>query len=291
MGYVDEIYASAGRLGREVDEPLRPAREWLARADELSRELASLRAGEEARHAKLVRDVADGKIPANAASKATAVWEFDSPASTVLLHASRACHVAADAAARAAGPQVFQALQGRIAKVVAASVQQSVALPRGVDSEAKALRARNGDREALDTWERLRALVDEWTACHELARTMQRAQWIPGPVHVRDTDGARVFERYQRPLLLPPGYWRQTPAELRLGVAQAAGAGPGLTRGVMRCSVLSGWTAGSAITAACRSSRCTMRWGMWSPRNARRRRLPSSSSGGLTWTASCTTGG
>ena len=27
---------------------------------------------------------------------------------------------------------------------------------------------------------------------------------------------------------LPPGYWNRTPAELRLGVAQAAGAGPAL---------------------------------------------------------------
>ena len=31
-----------------------------------------------------------------------------------------------------------------------------------------------------------------------------------------------------KPLLLPPGYWHRTPAELRLGFAQAAGAGPAL---------------------------------------------------------------
>jgi hypothetical protein len=228
VGYSEEIYASAGRLGGEVDEALRPAREWLARADEMSREVSSLRAAGESRHAKLVEAIAAGKVKPAEASKAAGTWAFDSPASLVLVHASRACHANADAAARRAGPELFRALQARVAAVVAESVKRSVALPRGVDSEAKALRTRNGDRRALDIWERLRALVDEWTACHELVRVMQRAGWVPGPAHPRDRDGARLFERYERPLSLPAGYWHRTAAELRLGVAQAAGAGPGL---------------------------------------------------------------
>lgn len=57
---------------------------------------------------------------------------------------------------------------------------------------------------------------------------MQRAQWLPGPEHARDRDHAWVYQRYERPLALPPGYWNRTAAELRLGVAQANGAGPGL---------------------------------------------------------------
>ena len=228
MGYVDEIYERAGWLSGEIAEALQPANDLRARADEMSRELSAMRSAEESRHAKLVRDVADGKIPANAASKATAVWEFDSPASTVLLHASRACHVAADAAARSAGPELFAACQRRVAGVVAESVKQSVALPRGIDSEQKALRARNGDRKALDIWERLRALVDEWVAAHTLVDLMWKASWIPGPEHPHDRPDARLYTRYQAPMSLPPGYWNRTPAELRLGVAQASGAGPAL---------------------------------------------------------------
>jgi hypothetical protein len=228
VGYLETIFEAAERLDGDVDKPLKPARDFRSRADEMSRQVASLRAAEEKTHAALVSAIAAGKAKPAEAAKAAGTWHFDSPASLVLVHASRACHANADAAARSAGPAIFEALQARVAAVVAESVTRSVELPRGVDSEAKALRARNGDRKALDTWERLRSLVDEWTACHELARTMQLAQWIPGPSHARDRDGARVFERYQAPLSLPPGYWTRTPAELRLGVAQAAGAGPAL---------------------------------------------------------------
>jgi hypothetical protein len=228
VGYVDEIFSKAAALGGEVAAALQPAHDLRERADEMSRQVASLRAGEEAQHARLVEAIASGASKPSEASKAAGTWAFDSPASLVLVHASRACHVAADGAARSAGPELFAALQSRVQHVVAESVKRSVALPRGIDSEAKALRHRNGTRSALDTWEALRGLVDTWTEAHELARVMQRAGWVPGPEHPRDRDGARLFERYERPLSLPPGYWNRTAAELRLGIAAASGAGPGL---------------------------------------------------------------
>jgi hypothetical protein len=228
MGYLETIFEAAERLGGDVDKQLKPARDFRARADELNRQLDQARSAEESAYGELVEAIATGRVPPGEAAKASGTWIFDSQASKTIVTAVSVCHTKAAAAAREAGGRVFGALQGRTARIVAESVRQSVALPRGIDSEAKALRHRNGTRSALDTWERLRELVDEWTACHELARTMQLATWVPGPSHPRDTEGARLFERYEKPLSLPPGYWNRTPAELRLGVAQAAGAMPGL---------------------------------------------------------------
>jgi hypothetical protein len=102
-------------------------------------------------------------------------------------------------------------------------------LPPGVDSEGKALRARNGDRIVLDIWARLSALMADWVAVFQLVGLMQTAGWVPGPSHPRDRDGAVVFQKYERPFLLPEGYWgAKFPPELRLAAAQAAGAGPAL---------------------------------------------------------------
>jgi hypothetical protein len=226
MGYQETIFEQAAALGGEVNRALEPARVFLRRADELNKQLDAARKAEEAEYAKLVESAAStGELPT---LNGWGRWVFDSPSSKLVVASVALCHTKASAAAREAGPRIFAALQRRVAGIVAESVKQSVALPRGVDSEAKALRARDDDRKALDTWERLRELVDEWTGCHELARTMQRATWIAGPEHPRDRDGARLFERYQAPLSLPPGYWNRTPAELRLGVALASGASPGL---------------------------------------------------------------
>jgi hypothetical protein len=229
MGYQETIFEQALALGGEVADLLRPARELQAQAGRLSDELSSLRRAEEKRRNELVAQVAAGTVaPAEIPAKLTFDWVVDSPASMVIVHANTGIYADASRAARAAVPKIFEALQRRVQGVVAQSVKQSVALPRGVDSEAKAMRARNGDRKALEVWERLRALVDDWCACHELARLLQRCGWLSGPTHPRDTEGALIFQRYLRPLSLPPGYWQQTPAELRLGRAQAAGAGPGL---------------------------------------------------------------
>jgi hypothetical protein len=228
MGYLETIFEAAERLGGDVDKQLKPARDFRARADELNRQLDQARSAEEKAYGELVEAIAAGRVPPGEAAKAAGTWIFDSQASRTIVAAVAACHQNAASAARAAGPAIFAALQRRVAGVVAESVKQSVALRRGIDSEAKALRARNGDRKALDIWERLRELVDEWTACHELVRTMQLAQWVPGPSHPKEFEGARLFERYQSPLSLPPGYWNRTSAELRLGVALAAGCSPGL---------------------------------------------------------------
>jgi hypothetical protein len=204
MGYLETIFEAAERLGGDVDKQLKPARDLRARADELNRQPDQARSAEEKAYGELVEAIAAGRVPPGEAAKAAGTWIFDSQASKTIVAAVSVCHTEAAAVAREAGPRIFAALQRRVAGIVDESVKRSVELPRGVDSEAKALRA-NGDRKALDTWERLRALVDEWTGCHELPRTMQLAGWVPGPTHPRDRDGARLIERYEKPLL--PAAW------------------------------------------------------------------------------------
>jgi hypothetical protein len=115
------------------------------RADELSRQVAALRAAEEARHAKLGA-IASGAAKPSEAAKAAGTWAFDSPASLVLVHASRACHANADAAARRAGSELFAALRRRFDQVVTESAKLTATVPPGVDSEASALRASNRRR-------------------------------------------------------------------------------------------------------------------------------------------------
>jgi hypothetical protein len=227
MGYQEDIFERASALG--VDKPLASARELQALTERLGQELVSLRGAEEKRRHELVQLVAEGKLaPADIPAKLTFDWVLDSPASMVLVHANVGLHANATRLAREAAPKIFEALQHKVQSIVDESVKQSVALPRGVDSEQKALRARNGDRKALDTWERLRALVDDWVAVHTLVDLMWKASWIPGPEHPHDRPEARLYTRYEAPLRLPAGYWQQTPAELRLGVAKASGAGPAL---------------------------------------------------------------
>jgi len=164
-------------------------------------------------------------------SKLTFDWVIDSPASMVIVHANAATHANASRVAREAGPRIFEALQRRVKSIVAESVKLSVALPRGVDTEAKALRATrdgNGTTKALEVWERLTALIADWVRAFDLVNAMQNCGWVPGPGHAWDRTGALVFQRYQKPLSLPPGYWDKTPPQLRLGVAQASGSGPRL---------------------------------------------------------------
>jgi hypothetical protein len=220
MGYQEQIFEQSAALGGEVDAALKPARSWLAKADELNRQLGAARAAEEAEHARLVEVAASsGKLPElNGHGR----WIYDSPSSKLVVASVALCHVKASGAVRAAGPALFAAMQKRIAKIVEESAKLAATVPPGVVDEMSALRA-----EQHDTWRRLRQLVDAWDRCFELLAVAQRAGVIDGPSHPRDVEGAQVFQKYWKPLLLP-GRYRVGPGETRLARAVASGAQPGM---------------------------------------------------------------
>jgi hypothetical protein len=225
MGYLEQALEQSAALGGEVGKALDPAREWLARADQLNRELEQARAAEEADYAKLVEQAAaTGKLPT---LNGWGRWVYDSPSSKLVVAAVSVCHQKASTAAREAGPRIFEALQRRVKAVVDESAKLAATVPLGAVDETTALHAGNGDTKHHTTWRKLRALVDDWTRCFELLATTQRATWVDGPTHPRDRDQAVIFQRYLRPLSLPPGYW-QGPGELRLAKAAATNAEPGM---------------------------------------------------------------
>jgi hypothetical protein len=225
MGY-EQIFEMAATLG--VDAALKPARTWQAKADELSRWLKATRAAEEAEYAKAVESLVAGTVsPADAGARTSARWEFDSPASNLIVAASTTCYRNADAATKAAGPALFKALQGRVSAIVTESAKLNMSLPGGVNLEASALRASNGDQRHFRTWSRLVELLAIWDACHELNRLLQKAGLVDGPTHPRDRTDARTYEAYKAPHQLA-GIKGPVPLPRHLAAAVAAGAGPGL---------------------------------------------------------------
>jgi hypothetical protein len=226
VAYFEDILARSAQLGGEVDKPLAEARAYLSRADALNKQLEAARGAEEAEYAKLVESAATtGKLPT---LNGWGRWIYDSPSSKLVVASVALCHSKAAGWARAAGPKLFDALQRRVAAVVDESGKLVASLPDEVVDEASAWRLSRGGGTHLETWTRLRELIDTWTGCHELLAVMWRAGWVPGPAHPRDRDPAWVYTRYERPLRLPGTYWTVTPPERRLIAAVAAGAGPGL---------------------------------------------------------------
>ena len=286
MGYVEEIYERAAQLGGEVDKPLAEARAYLSRADELNKQLEAARKAEETEYAKHVETAAaTGKLPA---LNGWGRWIYDSPASKLIVAAVPLCHSKASAAAREAGPRIFEALRARVAVVVAESAKLAATVPPGVVDEATALRA--GKAHAALRRGRGCASWSTTGRVFRVARGMQRAGWVDGPSHPRDRDGAVVFQRYLRPLSLPPGTGRVR-ASCGWRRPRRPTPSPACTRGPTRWNASSASTGGSATTARCRSSRCTTvgecdRRGTLAGDGLRVR-----PAGGLTWTASCITGG
>jgi len=212
------VEGEAGFGQHEIDDPC-------AAADELNKQLEQARAAEEAEYVKLVEQtVTSGKLPSG---NGHGRWAYDSPASKLVVAGVAVCHQKANAAASNAGPALFAALQGRVAAVVEESAKLAATVPPWVVDETSALHAGNGDTKHRTTWRKLRALVDDWVSSFELLAVMQRAGWVDGPTHPRDRDGAVVFQRYLRPLSLPPGYWKG-PGELRLATAAASNAAPAM---------------------------------------------------------------
>jgi hypothetical protein len=224
MAYED-IFEAASRLGGDVAKALEPARQWQARADELNSQLKAARAAEEREYAAAVEStVKSGRLPT---PNGFGTWIYDSPASNLVVTSVATCHQNATAAATAAGPKLFEALQRHVSAIVAESIKLTMSLPERVNDEGAAIRASNGDRRHFQTWSRLSELIVAWEAAHHLNRLMMKAQWIPGPDHPRDKLGARTYMAYRHPLRLPT---IKGPAGLQrhLAAAAAAGAEPGL---------------------------------------------------------------
>ena len=254
MGYQEQILEQAAALGGDVDKPLAEARAYLSRADALNKQLEAARAAEEAEYAKLVESAATtGKLPT---LNGWGRWIYDSPSSKLVVASVSLCHTKAATAARMAGPAMFEALQRRVAGVLAESAKLAATVPPGVIDEGMAFRA-----QQHETWTRLRQLVDTWTACFDLLAVMQRAGWVDGPTHPRDRDGAVIWQRYLRPSRCRRATGRDR-ASCGWRRPRRATPSPACTRGPMRWPASSASTGGSAITARWRSSSCTMRWGM-----------------------------
>src|SRR5262245_13108461 len=194
MGLQEDIFEAASRCGGDVAKALEPAREWQARADELNRQLKAARAAEEREYAAAIEStIKSGKLPT---PNGFGTWVLDSPASMLVVTSVASCHANATAAATAAGPALFKALQAHVTAIVAESVKLTMSLPEGVNSEAAAIRASNGDRRHFQTWSRLSELLVGWEAAHHLNRLLMKARWIPGPDNPYDRLGARTFLAY-----------------------------------------------------------------------------------------------
>lgn len=225
MGYQEDAIAQALALGGEVAKPLESALVWQRRADELNKQLENARRAEEREYSKFVESaISTGKLPElNGYGR----WAFDSPSSKLVVAAVAQCHGRAAAAARAAGPGLFGALQKRVADVVAESVKLTKSLPDHVIDERTAVRASADGGNHFAAWVRLGELLGVWEQCHELSRVTARAGWIAGPDHPRDRLPARSYLAYGKPTQLAT-VPRGTPRERHLAAAQAAGAQPGL---------------------------------------------------------------
>jgi hypothetical protein len=225
MGYEQQIHEAALSLGGAIAAALKPARDWLARADELNKQLAAAREREEREYAQQVEAAAStGKLPS---PNGFGTWSYDSPTSRLVVAAVAQCHVRAAGVARDAGRALFDALQRRVASIVDESVKLTKTLPPEVVDERSAMRASADGGKHFAAWLRLGELLAIWESCHELNRTMQRAHWCDGPGHAKDRPGAWTFVAYKVPHRLAT-IPRGTPRERHLAAAVAAGCEPGL---------------------------------------------------------------
>lgn len=225
MSYLDQALEQAQALGGPVAEAYRPVLAWREQAGVLNAQLESARAAGERDHAALVREVAEGLGLAQVPARAVNPWEYDSPASKAVVAAVATCHAQVDAAARDTAPQVFAALQTLVDGVVGESVKLVAGLPGNVVDNETAFR--HGPTH-FGSWMRCGELVDVWLQAHALAEVLRLAGWVAGPEH-RHKSALRPmgFTRFRHPSRLPAG-WSAQPEPLKLGMAAASGAEPGL---------------------------------------------------------------
>lgn len=231
MSYLVKIVAACEPLG--VGGELAEARRYLDRVNELHAELGALRGAAERERAQLVASLAEGKKVEPAAVSAGAVrcagWEYDGPAAKMYVAAVAAAHNRADAAAAAAAPKLFEALQRLAGEVVAESVKLVGGFPSGVVDERTAYRA---GQQHFAAWMQLDALLARWAAVHQAAKILRDACWVADFRLAGSAvyDGRSLFLEFERPERLPEGFWALQPA-LRLASASRAKARPGLYDG------------------------------------------------------------
>lgn len=227
MSKVTEVVEQAQKLGGRFAELVQPYSEWRARGFALSAELESLRRHEESNYPGLVDLVASGKLePSGLVSHASSlgVWVYDSPASKVVHQAAGIAHEQANRALSAVGPRLFAEAVRVAGGCVDESVKLTVKLPKDVVSEQKAFASRQP--EVVQTWHRLRDLVDCWDALHALVWALMSANVVEGPPSNFELLPAR-WVKFENPQALP-GNYSKLAGELKLAVAKAYGAGPGI---------------------------------------------------------------
>lgn len=213
-------------LGGSLDE----SRRWLDRAEVLADEVRRARADAEREQGALVHRLAAGEVSVAEVVAAGPLYRSvmpDGPGSSVVAGSVVDCRRRAETAARAGAGAVWKSLVKEAERVVAESVKLAKGLPVGVDSEADAWRAGGA---VVEVWSRLGLLVDRFVAVHEAVESVQgvtRTQVMTLDADSTLEPPSQGWMRYRAPWKLPADYMGRAP-QLRLSVAAAAGAGPGL---------------------------------------------------------------
>lgn len=227
-GGVRDLLSRLEALGLE-DLAAEPRR-WVARADVLADEIRQARAAAEREHVALIRRLASGDVQLAEVVAAGPAYRSvmpEGPGSAVVAGAVVDCRARADAALRTDGAKLWRALVRVADQVVSESVKLAKKLPAGVDSDAAAWRAGGA---AVETWSRLGELVDRFVAVHETVEPLQlvcRTQIMQLGPESTLSPPSPGWMRYRAPHKLPKDYMARAP-QLRLSVAVAVGAGPGL---------------------------------------------------------------
>jgi hypothetical protein len=223
VGYIEQAEQKATALG--LGGPFVDCQKLMRRADGLDGKLAALRAASERAWSKLVGDLVAGRMPepAEVAAVAGRCELWDGRAAKALDVAAAVCRRDALAAGKVAIPHLWSLMQATVADVVKESVELARGLPAGVTTAEQAYEL---GPDSGTKWVRLRKLHQRWVGVHDLDEYL-RVSDLVDRYAVIPQDRAASWLFFEHPEKLPARFGEVAP-ELRLPVAHARGAGPGL---------------------------------------------------------------